>query len=116
MAARLADINYVVVADESPDISWLEQDVWADRLAEYHAGAFGFVGVQAVADIEIPYGRGWILERITSPGLWGIESDSGAEYFESVGDDERCTLLDMLAELCVSTDKLAEMTPGLVYA
>ena len=34
-----------------------------------------------------------------SPGLWGIESDSGEQYFEEVYREERAILIAMLASL-----------------
>jgi len=40
-----------VVPDENPDTSWLEQKGSEDRLSQYRAGMFGFVGVQAVCDL-----------------------------------------------------------------
>lgn len=40
-----------------------------------------------------------------SPGLWGIESDSGDPYFEEVYHEERAVLIAMLASL-----KILEIT------
>ena len=53
-------------------------------------------------DLKIPYGinpRCWITSELLSPGLWGIESDSGDDYFQQVYQDERAVLIDMLAHL-----------------
>lgn len=61
-----------------------------------------FVGIQARATIKIPYGTNpdcWINSKMLSPGLWGIESDSGDEYFQEVYQEEREILIDMLASL-----------------
>lgn len=70
-----------------------------ERLALYRKGCWHYVGVMAKAEIRIPYGKDFILTEITSPGLWGIESDSGDEYFNSVLKEEKRTLLDMLESL-----------------
>lgn len=97
-----------VVPDEYGDASYLEQENlgFEERLAAYKAGAFGFVGVRAIATIEIRRAdKNTIVEEIQSPGVWGIESDSGDEYFESVYADEREILLDMLAELHVKVSR-----------
>src|ERR1700678_2213090 len=88
-----------VLDDESPDTSYLEQDDWEDRLAEYRRGDFSFVGVRAKAKIRVPHGKDWILSEMTSPGLWGIESDSGEDYLQEVFEEEKATLLEMLESL-----------------
>ena len=92
-------IKCKIVPDESPDASYLEQADFEGRLTEYQRGNFDFVGVQAVAEIAVPYGKDWIMTCIKSPGLWGIESDSGQAYFDEVYAEERATLFDMLASL-----------------
>jgi len=89
-------ITQEVVDDTDPDTSYLEQDDFAERLAEYRNGDFSFVGVRATALIRVPYGADFIETRISSSGLWGIESDSGQDYFDEVFQEERKTLLEML--------------------
>jgi len=89
----------IVPDDDCPDISYLEQEEFRDRLAAYQRGEFGFCGVRAVAEIRVPYGADWILTSIKSPGLWCIEDDSGDAYFRSVFNEEKATLLDMLASM-----------------
>ena len=81
--------------------SYLEQEGFADRLEQYRQGAFDFVGVRAAVELPIPFGKDRILTRIESPGLWGIESDSGEDYLDSVFQEESAILADMLAELGV---------------
>jgi|SRR5579862_1898222 len=103
MAARLTKVEMEVVPDAYGDASWLEQEGlgFEDRLEAYKRGEFGLVGVQAVATIEVPVDGCVVVQEIRSPGLWGIESDSGDDYFEEVFQKERETLLDMLCELNV---------------
>jgi hypothetical protein len=62
--------------DVDVDSSYLEQEGFEDRLAQYRRGDFGFIGV--VVTVE----RGGI--KMGCDSLWGIEDDSGEEYFESV--------------------------------
>ena len=47
---------------------------------------------------------GYIRHRIESPGLWGIESDSGEDYFDSVFQEEKGILTDMLVQLGVTIE------------
>ena len=102
----LGDVEIIVQADDSPDASWLEQEGWEDRLAQYQAGEFGFIGVQATAELKIPCGHdSWIVQHITSPGLWGIEDDSGEDYIREVAAEEVETLRDMLASLGVTLEQ-----------
>lgn len=37
--------------------------------------------------------------QIKSPGIWGIESDAGADYIAEVFAEEKATLLEMLESL-----------------
>jgi hypothetical protein len=104
MAARLDRIRMAVVPDEYGDASWLEQEGmgFEDRLEAYRRGEFGLVGIQAVATIEIPAGDYVIVQTVSSPGMWGVESDSGDDYFTELYEQEKETLYEMLRELNVS--------------
>jgi hypothetical protein len=57
---------------------------------------------RAKATIKVLYGINpdcWITSELLSPGLWGIESDSSECYREQVYQEERDTLLTLLASL-----------------
>lgn len=69
------------------------------RMRDWEHGYWQFIGVRAVASIKVPYGRDWIVTRIKSPGLWGIESDAGEDYLAEVFAEEKATLLEMLESL-----------------
>jgi hypothetical protein len=72
------------------------------RLKAWRNDEWHFVGIRAKATIKIPYGTNpecWITSELLSPGLWGIESDSGDEYFEQVYQEELEILISMLASL-----------------
>lgn len=62
-------------------------------------GVEGFIYVRATCMIYIPVGRVSIAQQISSPGLWGIDAESSAEYLDLVYDEERETLAAMLAAL-----------------
>jgi dipeptidase len=72
------------------------------RLEAWRNGDWHFIGIRAKAQIKIPYGTNpdcWIISKLLSPGLWGVESDSGEAYVQQVYQDERDILLDMLTSL-----------------
>ena len=101
MTVSTTDFRREIVPDPYPDTSFLEQEGFEDRLEEFQRGGFEFVAVRAAVDLRIPHGMGYIRHRIESPGLWGIESDSGEDYFDSVFQEEKGILTDMLAQLGV---------------
>lgn len=88
------------LADDSPDLSWLEQDCFAEsgygpaRLANY-GETWGMVGIRADAEI-VACG---VVQTISSAGLWGVESDSSDEHFAEIASDELDALRDILTEL-----------------
>jgi hypothetical protein len=82
------------------------QSIEMQIIPAYNNDEFHLVGVRAVATIHIPAGSGWIIQTIESPGLWGIESDSGDDYFAELFEEEKEQVLDMLKELNVSTEAL----------
>lgn len=85
------------------DLKYIEEDY--QRHEAFNRGEWDSIGVRAAVELPIPYGKDRILTRIESPGLWGIESDSGEKYFDSVFQEESNILADMLAELGVNCDK-----------
>jgi hypothetical protein len=71
------------------------------------------VGIQAVASVTIPMGHdSAALQAITSPGLWGIESDSGKDYMREVAREELEQLRDMLLALGLPESKVGEAIEG----
>lgn len=84
-----------VIEDQDPDTSYLDQEEFAERRAEYERGYFHFVGVRARVELTVMTDRRDIVRHVTvtSPGLWTIESDSGEDYFREVFMEERDMLL-----------------------
>lgn len=78
-----------------------------ERMESLHAGNWGYLGVIAEAEIGIPtishlnmtpFERtSTTIQHITSGGLWGIESDSDAEYLESIEKEQLTELREQLA-------------------
>lgn len=83
-------IKIEVVPDNDPEVSYLEQEGFEDRLAEYRADAFYFVGVRVA--VETHDTDSGVFTRSQTAGLWGIESDSGDDYFREVAAEEASTL------------------------
>lgn len=101
ITVKREDFEMLTPEDRDSDEDTLGDDPGAERLAEYRAGGFHFVGVQASVTVRIPCGKGAHAEHVvTTPGLWGVESDS-PEYHKEVFKDECDALADMLRELGV---------------
>jgi hypothetical protein len=106
--AAQIDIEMVIEHDpESRPTDYLFQDPQyrqddEARLAAWRNDDWHFVVVRAKATLKFPCGANpdcWITSKLFSPGLWGIESDSGDAYFQEVYQEERAILIDMLASL-----------------
>lgn len=86
--------------DSDPDISYLEQDDFLGRLEQYNNGVFEFIGIRARAEYCVGTGDGYsIVQEVTSGGLWGIESDSNAEYLKDIEQEELNSLRGQLSAI-----------------
>lgn len=99
---ELLSIHVLVLPDEDPDVSFLDQEGFEDRKEAFYREAFTFVGVRAEAEIVVD----GIVQTITSGGLWGVESDAGDEYIKSVAQEEYTDLRKILKTLGVATSEL----------
>jgi hypothetical protein len=87
------------------NIEYAEQDY--DRMEAAQRGAWCSIGVRAEAEIQTSDdGQNWLSNSVSSGGLWGIESDSGDEYFAEIERDELSALRDTLAELGFSVEEI----------
>jgi hypothetical protein len=119
--ATIERVQVVLVLDEDADLSWLEQECWNDRqegstlpdegkdfglnrIADYNHGLWWMVGVQAAARVSFTTNGITHCHEFTTPGLWGTESDSGADHFREVGAEELFTLRQDLAALGLDFD------------
>ena len=103
-APKLEALRVIVEDDPDPDVSYLEQEEFAERLAAFQRGEFGFVGVRVEAEVIIE----GTVQTLVSPGLWGIESDSGDEYILGVAVEEYEALRQILTAIGVSTSQLPQ--------
>lgn len=60
-----------------------------DRMESLNRGSWCFIGIIAKATIQLTSN---LTQEITSGGLWGIESDSGQEYFDEVEKEQLAEL------------------------
>jgi hypothetical protein len=86
--------------DESPDASWLDQTpaqlgsleaAVANRRRKIalENGDWYLIGVRLAAEVTLSR-AGRVDEKITltTPGIWGVESDSSVEYLTELAMDE----------------------------
>lgn len=67
-----------------------------ERMEALNNQQWGFIGIKAEAQVQLSSD---VVQRITSGGLWGVESDSGKEYFAEVEAEELATLATELHAL-----------------
>jgi len=101
MVIDIDDIEMEKVPDEDPDTSYLEQEEFKDRLAAYQRDEFSFLGIRATVDVTMPSGT---IQTLTSPGIWGIETDSGDDYFQDVFEEERSQLIEDLEAMGITVE------------
>ena len=117
--------------DEDPDLSFLEQDYTdkdvteeenkkyqerdRQRLEAFRNEEWNMIGIKAEAIIHIDNGRwknskgesaGWQIHKISSGGLWNIESDGSEEYFKEIEEQEIADLTDTLLEFGFSKSEI----------
>lgn len=96
---RVDSLRIVWEYDDSPDLSYLTQDykdcseedrekyIKEDqkRLMDYHLTVWCMMGCYVEATVSYPTGfNSRRLETFNSGGLWGIESDSGKDYIDTI--------------------------------
>jgi len=85
------------IVDEDPEISWMD----GKRLKEYDNGEFCFIGIEVETEILTSHDKGktFLINHISSGGLWGIESDSEDDYFKEVVAEEMSELKKILQSM-----------------
>ena len=77
------------------------------RAESYNAGDWWMIRVAATVTILIPVGDVQVIHTVTTPGLYGVESDSGDDYIASVYADECDVLVAMLEGLGITVEGVA---------
>lgn len=101
VAASRKNFRRVVEIDEGPELSW-RNAADRDRLAAFQEGAWHLIGIQAKADIIVRRDGRPVAKSVTSPGMWGIDSDSDESYLDDVFAAECDRLADMIEALGVT--------------
>ena len=78
-----------------------------ERMEAYNRGNWCMVGVIAKADVVLPGSN--IVQKVTSGGLWGIVSDSGAEYLAEVRKEQLSELSGELTRLGFGKRAIAQV-------
>jgi hypothetical protein len=111
------------IYDESPDLSWLTQDYNepsippeeaakyraqdAERLDAYERGDWHMRGIRLAAEITLTRpGRVDEVFHLSTPGIWGVESDSGDDYPREIAGDEDEYLRDDLLAVGFTPDDI----------
>ena len=78
-----------------------------ERIMDYDKGNWSMLGIKATAETAIDIGQGcWKLDKITSGGLWGIESDAETIYHEEEEQNQLSELKDYLKEYGFSDEEI----------
>ena|ERR1041385_7004059 len=81
-----------------------------ERMESLNASDWCYLGIRAEAKVVVvPFSNdhGVVVQRITSGGLWGIESDSDRSYLDEIQKDELANLKSELLALGFSTRAIA---------
>jgi glyoxylase-like metal-dependent hydrolase (beta-lactamase superfamily II) len=120
---RIEKIEVEYLPDNDPDLSWLGEfrdgrskfypafdGKSADEIAqdrerlETYGHTWHCIGIRAVAEVVSSTGT---IHKLSSGGLWGIESDSGADYLEEVAKEELSALADELRDFGFSEEEIS---------
>lgn len=75
---------------DNPDSPMLDYK----RAEAFESGEWHMRGVTACAEVQLT--QSGPVQKITSGGLWGVESDSGEDYFREVGAEQLSDLRGQL--------------------
>jgi hypothetical protein len=76
-----------------------------ERMKSFNAGEWSYIGISAEAEVQLmTHGT---IQRVTSGGLWGIESDSG-DYLDEVGKEQLDELRTQLHAMGFSKRAIAK--------
>lgn len=95
------------IAAHSPEDTGNPQSVEQDykRMEALSNGAYHLVGIQAEAEITL---TGSTAQRLTSGGLWGVESDAGEPCMQTFEKEELDNLKEELLAVGFSEENIAD--------
>ena len=87
-----------------------------ERMEQLNNGYFNFIGISAKSEVLTSYnGKDWLINTLSSGGLWGIESDSSSEYISEVQSEQLAELKDVLIEYGFTEQEINEKLSEVVY-
>lgn len=87
---------------------WIQEDM--KRLEQFNRGELWQIGIVATCTVSYPINKtDRRLETFTSGGLWGIDSDSGPEYFKQVEQEQLADLKEHLEHFNVDTSNFDQI-------
>jgi hypothetical protein len=113
MAVKMSDFVRVLEPDQHSEPDWLTMDTGdtevnaqnAEQLKAFNRGDWHLMGLYVRTEIYVPLGdKTAVAVTLTSPGLWGIESDADALYLDDVHADECKTLKAICETLGISVE------------
>lgn len=94
--------NPQLTGEETGNPQSPEQDY--ERMEAYSRGEWCMLGIIAEAEVQF---TATTVQTISSGGLWGIESDGGADYFTEVEEEQLSALADELAAMGIGKRAIA---------
>jgi hypothetical protein len=77
------------------------------RAERLNSGEWNFISISSEARVLTSYdGKTWLINTLSSGGLYGIESDSEESYLKSIEDEELDSLKDVLKEYGFSDEEI----------
>jgi hypothetical protein len=77
------------------------------RMESLNNGKWEFIGIKAFAEVQTSQdGNGWLINSVSSGGLWGIESDSDKDYLKTVEQEQIAELKIVLKEFGFSDKEI----------
>jgi hypothetical protein len=78
-----------------------------ERMESLNNGNWFFMGIETIAEVHTSQdGKNWLINTLSSGGLWGIESDSDNSYIEEVNNEQINELKTVLKEYGFSTKEI----------
>lgn len=87
--AVTVEFDRVIAADDDARPHDYADAIGEDRVAAWMRGEWSYVGIYVAAHVRIPVGgKSFATYTLTSPGIWGVEDDSGEEYLTALHNEQ----------------------------
>lgn len=101
---KLKSLHVCTEIDHYPELDYItdnDSEEARARLDAYNNEEWWCVVVYAEAKVIYKISDQYSIQNIgiQTPGIWGVESDAGKDYFEEIGKDELYLLKEMVLDL-----------------